>query len=76
MQLFYRITIPIIVLLSLPFGEGWGGVAFGQLLDSAALFSAPVYDNLEDALKNPNSVYRLSLRGKKLKTFPEDILKL
>lgn len=50
-------------------------LSFGQLLDSAALFSAPVYDNLEEALKNPNAVYRLSLRGKKLKTFPSEILK-
>lgn len=75
MQLFYRIRIPIIiVLLSLPFGEGWGGAAFGQLLDSAALFSQPVFDNLEEALKTPNSVYRLSLRGKKLKVFPAEIL--
>lgn len=49
---------------------------FGQLLDSAAIFSAPVYDNLEEALKNPNSVFRLSLRGQKLKIFPADILKL
>lgn len=48
---------------------------FAQPLDSAALFSAPIFDNLEEALKNPNSVYRLNLRGNKLKTFPADILK-
>jgi Leucine-rich repeat (LRR) protein len=48
---------------------------FGQLLDSAAFFSAPIYDNIGEALKNPNSVYRLSLKGKKLKVFPLEILK-
>ena len=48
---------------------------FAQLLDSAAMFSAPLYDNLGEALKNPNSVYRLSLKGKKLKVFPPEILK-
>lgn len=76
MKLCNRILIPIIVLLSLPFGEGWGGAAFGQPLDSAALYSAPVYDNLAEALKNPNTVYRLSLRGQKLKEFPPEILQL
>ena len=49
---------------------------FGQLLDSAALYSAPIYDNLDEALKIPNSVFRLNLHGKKLKTFPMEILKL
>lgn len=65
----YRLFLPIAYCL-LP------TLLFGQLLDSSALFSAPVYDNLEEALKHPNSVYRLSLRGKKLKTFPMDIIKL
>jgi Leucine-rich repeat (LRR) protein len=50
-------------------------LCLGQLLDSAAMFSAPIYDNLDEALKTPNSVYRLSLRGKKLKAFPIEILK-
>ncbi len=47
---------------------------FAQLLDSAQLLAAPVYDNLEEALKNPNSIYRLSLKGKKLKKFPMEII--
>lgn len=68
MRLFAKILLPSAFCL-LP------SLLFGQLLDSAALFSAPIYDNLEEALKNPNSVYRLSLRGKKLKVFPAEILK-
>jgi Leucine-rich repeat (LRR) protein len=55
--------------------RGAGGEVFGQLLDSAAFFSAPIYDDLNEALKTPNSVYRLSLKGKKLKVFPLEILK-
>jgi len=76
MNLLYRNTILFVVLLTLPWGEGWGGVAYCQLLDSSALYSAPIYDNLEEALKNPNSVYRLSLKGNKLKVFPSEIFKL
>jgi Leucine-rich repeat (LRR) protein len=49
---------------------------YGQLLDSAALFSAPVFDNLQEALKTPNAVYRLSLKGQKLKAFPMEIVQL
>jgi len=59
---------------SLSFGEGWSGVAFAQLLDTAALLAQPVYDDLKEALQKPNQVYRLNLRGKKLKTFPMEIL--
>jgi Leucine-rich repeat (LRR) protein len=50
--------------------------AFAQLPDSVSLLTFPVYTNLEDALKNPSQVYRLSLKKKKLKTFPMEILKL
>ena len=46
-----------------------------QLLDSAALRIAHVYNNLQEALQNPDKVYRLNLKGKKLKSFPMDILK-
>ena len=48
---------------------------FAQLLDSSSLRLARVYNNLQEALQTPNNVYRLSLRGKKLKVFPMDILK-
>lgn len=47
-----------------------------QLLDTAALMAQPVYDNLKEALDHPNIVYRLTLKGKKLKIFPMEILKL
>jgi len=50
--------------------------ASAQLLDTVALMAQPVYDNLNEALQHTNSVYRLSLKGKKLKTFPMEILKL
>lgn len=56
--------------------EGPGMGLFAQLLDSSALYSSPIYDNLEEALKNPNSVYRLSLKGSKIKVFPAEIFKL
>jgi len=47
-----------------------------QLLDTASLLAQPVYDNLQEALQNPDKVYRLDLRRNKLKTFPFEILKL
>ena len=51
------------------------GFCTAQLLDSAQLLAAPVYDNLNDALQNPDKVYRLDLSKKKLKVFPMEILK-
>jgi len=74
MNSLYSHVIKTFILLFLFFGTGYNKPVHGQLLDSVALFSAPIYDNLEEALKNPNSVYRLSLRGKKLKIFPPEIL--
>lgn len=49
--------------------------ASAQLLDTVALMAQPVYDNLNEALQHSNVVYKLSLKGKKLKTFPMEILK-
>ena len=49
--------------------------AHAQPLDTADLYSKPVYNNLKEALKNPNSVYRLNLRRSRLKSFPLEILK-
>lgn len=46
-----------------------------QLLDSAALSQQIIYTSLEEALKNPDKVYRLNLRKKKLRGIPEDIFK-
>lgn len=46
-----------------------------QLLDSGAIRVAHIYTNLDEALKMPEKVYRLSLKGKKLKFFPLEILK-
>jgi Leucine-rich repeat (LRR) protein len=46
------------------------------LLDSAALFNAKEYTNLDSALKHKDEVLRLNLRKKKLKEFPPEILQL
>src|ERR1051326_4464408 len=46
-----------------------------QLLDSAQIKAAPVFDNLKEALQDPDKVYRLDLSKKKLKIFPLEILK-
>jgi len=47
-----------------------------QLLDSVELAMAPEYSDLQEALKNPDAVIRLSLRKQKLKAFPKEILQL
>ena len=49
--------------------------AKAQLLDSAQIKVAPIFDNLNEALQNPDKVYRLDLSKKKLKAFPMEILK-
>ncbi|HNW97720.1 MAG TPA: leucine-rich repeat domain-containing protein [Bacteroidales bacterium] len=47
-----------------------------QLLDSITLAHETEYTELSEALQNPNKVYRLNLRKKKLKEFPKEIYKL
>ncbi len=47
-----------------------------QVLDSAALAEKKVFTDLKEALQNPDEVYRLCLKRKKLSKFPADILKL
>ena len=49
---------------------------FAQQLDSAELASKPVFTSLQEALKNPEQVYRLNLRKQKLKKVPSEIFKL
>jgi len=44
-----------------------------QLLDSAALTKEPEYTDLAMALKNPDKVYKLNLRRKKLKEIPKEV---
>ncbi len=48
---------------------------FAQLLDTAALLAQPVYEDLNKALQDPDKVYRLDLRGQKLKEVPPEIFK-
>ena len=43
-----------------------GGCAQAQLLDEASLDTVKVYKSLEEALKNPEKVYYLKLKGEKL----------
>lgn len=50
--------------------------SYAQLLDSASLMAQPIYNDLSEALQNPDKVYRLDLGRKKLKNFPMEILKL
>ncbi len=45
------------------------------LLDSLTLDTVRAYTDLQEALKHPESVIKLELRRKRLKTFPMDILK-
>lgn len=44
-----------------------------QLLDAPALDSVRTFTGLERALKDPLSVYRLDLSGKRLKVVPEEV---
>ena len=69
MKLFVKTFLPSAFCL-LP------SLLFAQLLDSTALSASPVYTTLEEALKNPDTVYRLDLKRNKLKTFPKEILQL
>ncbi len=43
------------------------------LLDSVSLAHAHTYTDLDSALKQPDKVYKLVLRKKKLKSFPKEI---
>jgi leucine-rich repeat protein SHOC2 len=51
-------------------------VSRAQLLDSLSLDAATTYTNVQEALKEPDKVYKLVLRRQHLKSFPKDILKL
>lgn len=62
----------IFVLFMLVFGSK----GFSQtvpLFDSLTLDTIHTYKSIEEALKNPDNVYKLDLRKKKLKTFPREI---
>src|ERR1017187_5561207 len=70
MKLFVKTLLPFAFLLVTC------NICFSQLLDTITLMAQPVFDNLNEALQHPNVVYKLSLKGKKLKVFPMEILKL
>jgi len=48
-------------------------VLYSQVLDSLSLSKAIEYKNLKEALINPEEVYRLNLRKKKLKSIPPEV---
>lgn len=48
-------------------------VSEAQVLPCNELDTMPVYTNLQEALKNPKTVYRLDLTKQKLKEFPREI---
>lgn len=50
-------------------------LCLAQLLDSVQIKVAPIFYNLNEALQNPDKVYRLNLSKNKLKMFPMEILK-
>jgi Leucine-rich repeat (LRR) protein len=69
MKWFRKIVLPLLLPLLLHFSLS------AQILDTAALIAQPVYEDLNEALKNPDKVYRLSQRGQKLKEVPQEIMK-
>lgn len=68
MKLFKIIIFLLIALIA--------GNAKAQLLDSVALAQQPEYTSLAEALINPDKVYKLNLRKKKLKEIPKDVYQL
>jgi Leucine-rich repeat (LRR) protein len=51
----------------------WGSKVNAQLLDSASLLQEPVFDNLAEALREPEKVVRLHLVKQKITEFPKEI---
>lgn len=49
-------------------------LSFSQSFDSTAFVNTFVFTSLEEAIINPDMVYRLRLKNKKLRIFPEEIL--
>lgn len=47
-----------------------------EMWDDDSLNAQKVYTNMEEALKHPDSVFRLDLSKKKLKEFPVEVLQL
>ncbi|MFH0866760.1 MAG: leucine-rich repeat domain-containing protein [Bacteroidota bacterium] len=68
LKIFTGILFFLIVLIS--------GNVKAQRLDSTALAEEPEYNDLSEALQNPDKVYKLNLRKQKLKEIPKDVFKL
>ncbi|HPS46345.1 MAG TPA: leucine-rich repeat domain-containing protein [Bacteroidales bacterium] len=64
-----------LTFLFLLWGFSGSGV-FAQLLSAEELKKKPIYTNLSTAIKNPEKVYRLSLKKQKLKEIPESVFLL
>jgi Leucine-rich repeat (LRR) protein len=64
-----HLTAAIVFLLFLPVTK----VCCQRILEPEELHRLPIFRNLSDALANPDTVYRLSLKGKKLTYLPAEI---
>lgn len=65
-------SLCIFVLFFIYFAPG----SFAQLLDSAALQKQKVFQSLDEAMVNPEIVYRLNLSKQHLQFIPENVFKL
>jgi len=64
----YLNVITLVFIFSINFSS-----ANAQVLDSANLANAVNYRNIKEALENPDEVYKLTLRRKRLTAFPKEI---
>jgi Leucine-rich repeat (LRR) protein len=62
-----RVGLLIILLLSITFSSS------AQFYKLSELDTIKEYKSLEEALKNPDAVIRLSLKGSKIKTVPKEV---
>ncbi len=67
----YKLFFKLILIIVLSFSVQ---VAKAQLLDSLTLDTMQAFVSIQEAMKNPNAVIKLSLRKQHLKSFPKEIL--
>ena len=67
----YKILVQIVLVLGLFFSIL---SAKAQLLDSLTLDTMQGFESLQEAMKNPEAVIKLTLRKQHLKSFPKEIL--
>lgn len=67
----YKLFLKLILIIVLSFSVHG---AKAQLLDSLTLDTMQAFVSIQEAMKNPNAVIKLSLRKQHLKSFPKEIL--